>query len=80
MQNFMKFKAKESTVLRVGESHSACASIIPAKKLTTLEQNILETRTKKAIERIAKEDGRQIIEAQIAKQNIVAGYGKERLN
>jgi len=79
MNNFMKFKTKPIQVNKVGESHSACASIIPAKNLTTLEKNILETRTKIAIERIAKEEGRKIVEAQVVRQNRMAGYG-ERLN
>lgn len=79
MNNCMKFKAKPIQVNKVGESHSACSSIIPAKNLTTLEKDILETRTKIAIERITKEEGRKIVEAQIARQNRLAGYG-ERLN
>ena len=71
----MIFKAKPIQINKVGH-RSAAASIVPAKNLTYMQTMLLERKTKIACKRVREADIQLAVEAQVAKQNIKAGYGK----
>ncbi len=72
----MEFKAKPIHIHKIPHE-SACASIILARGKTTMQRCLLEGKTKQAVARV---ESQEVVESMVAKQNIIAGYGKERVN